>query len=112
MMENSRKSAPIFEQEPPHISYMRDEKFAKVYTSDSTQMTKFDKRCRDFPDMCKCISDDGYSKSYVCNDNGMISARGKKSTRKMTNEQREAARERMVEMQARKKDKINSAPSV
>lgn len=111
MAENSKKSVPIFEQET-HISYMRDEKFAKVYTSDTTQMTKFDKRCRDFPDMWKCVSDDGYSKSYVCNDKSMISARGKKSTRKMTDEQREAARERMAELQAKKNNKINSVSSV
>jgi len=32
----------------------------------------------------------------------MISARGKKSTRKMTDEQREAARERMAELQAKR----------
>lgn len=50
MAENGRKSVPVYEQET-HISYMRDEQFAKVYTSDTTQMTKFDKRCKDFPDM-------------------------------------------------------------
>ena len=47
MAENNRKSVPVYEQET-HISYMRDEQFAKVYTSDTTQMTKFDKRCKDF----------------------------------------------------------------
>ena len=56
--------------------------------------------------------DDGYSKSYICKDKSMISYRGKKSTRKMTDEQREAARERMSELQAKKKDKINSVSSV
>lgn len=91
---------------------MRDEEFAKVYTSDTTQMTKFDKRCRDFPDMWTCVSNDGYSKSYICKDKSMISARGKKSTRKMTDEQREAARGRMSELQAKRQDKINSVSSV
>lgn len=111
MAENGRKSVPVYEQET-HISYMRDEQFAKVYTSDTTQMTKFDKRCKDFPDMWMCVSNDGYSKSYICKDKNMISARGKKSTRKMTDEQREAARERMAELQAKRNSKINSVSSV
>ena len=111
MAENSRKSVPVYERET-HISYMRDEQFAKVYTSDTTQMTKFDKRCKDFPNMWKCVADDGYSKSYICKDKSMISYRGKKSTRKMTDEQREAVRKRLVSLQAEKKDKINSVPSV
>lgn len=110
-METKKKSVPVYEQET-HISYMRDKQFAKVYTSDTTQMTKFDKRCRQFPDMWECVSDDGYSKSYICKDKRMISARGKKSTRKMTDVQREAARERMAGLQAKKKDKINSVTSV
>lgn len=33
-----KKSVPIFELET-HISYMRDESSAKIYTSDSTQIT-------------------------------------------------------------------------
>lgn len=110
-MENNRKSVPIFEQET-HISYMRDEQFAKVYTSDTTQMTKFDKRCKDFPDMWTCVSNDGYSKSYICKDKSMISARGKKSTKKMTDEQREAARVRMAKLQAKRSNKTNSVLSV
>lgn len=112
MAENNRKSVPVYEQET-HIFYMRDELFAKVYTSDTTQMTKFDKRCKDFPDMWKCVADDGYSKSYICNDKNMISARGKKTTRKMTDEQREAARVRMAELHVTKRNnKINSVLSV
>ena len=111
MAENNKKSVPVYEQET-HISYMRDEQFAKVYTSDTTQMTKFDKRCKDFPDMWTCVSNDGYSKSYICKDKSMISARGKKSTRKMTDEQREAARERMSELRTKRNNKIDSVSSV
>lgn len=59
--------------------------------------------------MWTCVSNDGYSKSYICKDKSMISARGKKSTRKMTDEQREAARERMAELQAKRNSKINFA---
>lgn len=87
---------------------MRDEEFAKVYTSDTTQMTKFDKRCKQFPDMWKCVSDDGYSKSYICKDKSMISARGKKATRKLTDDQKEAARVRMAKWKAEKKLEIDS----
>ena len=58
IVENNKRSVPVYEQET-HISYMRDEEFAKVYTSDTTQVTKFDKRCKDFPDMWTCVSDDG-----------------------------------------------------
>lgn len=111
MAGNNKKSVPVYEQET-HISYMRDEQFATVYTSDTTQMTKFDKRCKDFPDMWTCVSNDGYSKSYICKDKSMISARGKKSTRKMTDEQREAARERMSELRTKRNNKIDSVSSV
>lgn len=100
-MDKARKSVPVYEQET-HISYMRDEEFAKVYTSDTTQMTKFDKRCKEFPDMWKCVSDDGYGKSYICKDKSMISARGKKTKRTLTEEQREAARKRLAERRAGK----------
>ena len=113
MAENNKKSVPIYEQET-HISYMRDESFAKVYTSDTTQMTKFDKRCKDFPDMWKCVSDDGYSKSYICKDKNMISYRGKKvtrSNREMTDEQREAIAKRLSEGRAKKNTEIDSDPT-
>lgn len=102
--EVRRKSVPIYEQEA-HISYMRDEQIVKVYTSDTTQMTKFDRRCKDFPDMWQCVSDDGYGKCYICRDKSLISARGKKVKREMTDEQREAAKRRMVEWRANKKNK-------
>ena len=106
-MENKRKSVPIYEQET-HISYMRDEGFAKVYTSDTTQITRYDKLCKRFPDMWRCVSDDGYSKCYICQSKSMISTRGKKIKRKMSDEQREAARERMSKWQAKKNNEIDS----
>ena len=106
MNEEKRKSVPVFEQET-HISYMRDEEFAKVYTSDTTQMTKFDKRCKDFPDMWQCISDDGYSKSYICKDKSMIGARGKK--RKISDKQKEVFSKRMKLLrESQKNNNINS----
>lgn len=50
----SNLSLPIAEQET-HISYMRDEPFALVYTSDTTQMTRLDKLCTNSPDMYSLI---------------------------------------------------------
>ena len=106
MAESNKKSVPVYEQET-HISYMRDEEFAKVYTSDTTQMTKFDKRCKDFPDMWTCVSDDGYSKSYICKDKSMISARGQK--RKISDKQKEAFSKRMKLLrESQKNNNINS----
>ena len=106
MAENGRKSVPVYEQET-HISYMRDEQFAKVYTSDTTQMTKFDKRCKDFPDMWQCVADDGYCKSYICKDKSMISARGQK--RKISDKQKEAFSKRMKLLrEGQKNNNINS----
>lgn len=104
-----RKSVPVFEQET-HISYMRDEEFAKVYTSDTTQMTRYDKLCRQFPDMWECVADDGYSKSYICQDKSMISSRGKK--RKISDAQKEAMGERMRKMQAERKTQIDSVSDI
>ena len=113
MTENNRKSVPVYEQET-HIFYMRDEPFAKVYTSDTTQMTKFNKRCKDFPDMWTCVLNDGYNKSYICKDKNMISYRGKKvtrSNREMTDEQREAIAKRLSEGRAKKNTEIDSDPT-
>lgn len=110
MSEEKRKSVPLFEQET-HISYMRDEQSAKVYTSDTTQMTKFDKRCEQYPDMWQCVSDDGYSKSYICQDKNMISARGKRvvrQKRELTDEEREVLRKRLAEGRAKRNTEINS----
>lgn len=106
MAESNKKSVPVYEQET-HISYMRDELFAKVYTSDTTQMTKYDKLCKQYPDMWPCVSDDGYSKSYMCEDKKMISARGQK--RKISDKQKEAFSKRMKLLREdQKNDNINS----
>lgn len=106
MSENNRKLVPVYEHET-HISYMRDEQFAKVYTSDTTQMTRYDKLCKQYSDMWSCVSDDGYSKSYMCKDKKMISARGQK--RKISDKQKEAFSKRMKLLrEGQKNDNINS----
>jgi len=90
-------SIPIYEQEV-HISFMRDEDFATIYTSDTTYMTKLDKLCKTSPDMYSLIADTGRGKTYRVEDKTLISFRAKK--REMSEEQKIAAGERMREYQA------------
>lgn len=92
-MEVGKNLTVSIEEQETHVSYMRNESFAKVYTSDSTQMTRFDKLCKTNPDMYKLIEDTGRGKSYLISDKGLISFRAKK--REMTEEQKQIAAERM-----------------
>ena len=89
-METIKNLSVGIEEQETHISYMRDESYAKVYTSDSTQMTRLDKLCKTNPDMYKLIEDTGRGKSYLISDKGLISFRAKK--REMTEEQKEKMR--------------------
>lgn len=84
-------SVPLYEQET-HISFMRDEDFARIYTSDSTQITRLDKLCESNPDMYQLERDEKLSRSYICKDKSMISFRSKK--RQISEEQKRAASER------------------
>lgn len=90
-------TVPIFEQEL-HISWMRDEEFATIYTSDTTQMTRLDKLCKTNPDMYSLIANTGRGKTYRVADKGLISFRAKK--REMSDEAKEAASQRFKEMWA------------
>lgn len=94
-------SVSISEQEVC-ISFMRDEDFATIYTSDTTYMTKLDKLCKASPDMYSLIVDTGRGKTYRVEDKTLISFRAKK--REMSEEQKEAASERMKKYQARKRN--------
>lgn len=89
----------ISEQETV-VSYMRDEEFATVYTSDTTQMTRLDKLCRTSPDMYSLIADTGRGKTYKVADKGLVSFRAKK--REMSEEAKEAASQRFKDMWANK----------
>ena len=93
MVEERKILSVGIEEQETHISYMRDESFAKVYTSDSTQMTRLDKLCKTNPDMYKLIENTGRGKSYLISDKGLISFRAKK--REMTEEQKRIAADRM-----------------
>ena len=78
---------PINEQEL-HICAMRDEPFATIYASDSTQITKLDRLCRTSPEMYQLLEDTGVGKKYLLKDKTLISFRSKKSNRILTDEQR------------------------
>ena len=90
---------PVFEQEIC-INAMRDEKFATIYASDSTYITKLDKLCKESPDMYSLIEDTGRGKKYLLKDKTLISFRAKK--RELTDEQKKQAAERMRKYQASK----------
>lgn len=90
---------PVFEQEIC-INAMRDEKFATIYASDSTYITKLDKLCKESPDMYSLIQDTGRGKKYLLKDKTLISFRAKK--RELTDEQKKQAAERMRKYQSSK----------
>jgi hypothetical protein len=79
---------------------MRDEEFATIYTSDTTQMTRLDKLCKTSPDMYSLITSTSYGKTYRVEDKGLISFRAKK--REMSEEAKEAASQRFKDMWASK----------
>lgn len=96
----------LFEQETV-INYQRDDKAATIWTSDRTIMTKLDRLCKEsseYYSLDKVEKDkdgDVVGKFYKLTDKKMISFRGKKTTRVLTDEQRDAMRERLS--QARNK---------
>ena len=50
------------------INAMRDEKFATIYASDSTYITKLDKLCKESPNMYSLIENTGRGKKYLLKD--------------------------------------------
>lgn len=82
------------------INAMRDEKFATIYASDSTYITKLDRLCKESPDMYSLIEDTSRGKKYLLKDKTLISFRAKK--RELTDEQKKQAAERMRKYQANK----------
>lgn len=83
-----------------NILYMRDQDYAEIYTSDSTQMIRLDKLCKKNPGMYSLIADTGRGKTYRVEDKTLISFRAKK--KEMPEEQRLAAGERMKAYHANK----------
>jgi sugar diacid utilization regulator len=100
-MNNNIKLSIQIEEQELHINWMRDEDFAMIYTSDTTQMTRLDKLCENTPNLYELIEDTGRGKRYRCNDKTLISFRSKK--RELTEEQKIKAGERMRKYQESKR---------
>ena len=105
-MEKTKKPYIGLEEQETHISYMRNDGYAEIFTSDSTQMTRLDRLCKTNPDMYSMIREEGWGKTYRCNDKSLISLRSKKRT--VTDEQRQAASERMKKYQTTKQSNLDS----
>lgn len=100
------------DEQETSISYMRDSDQCRIYTSDTTVMTKLDKLVEDEESpLWKLVTEhklkDGtlVAKTYETNKN-LISFRKGISTRNLTDEQRQSRSERMKEYQKNRK-KIN-----
>lgn len=90
-------SLPVSEQECV-ISFMRDEDFATVYTSDSTMITKLDKLCKNSPEYYSLVEKNKYGNRYKIADKSLVSLRQKK--REMSEEMKNAASERFKKLHA------------
>lgn len=103
-MESNKKkySVPINEQET-HISYMRDETFARIYASDSTSITKFNRLCQKNPEMYQLIEEGTMGNIYQCNDKTLISFRSKKKKVNLSEEQKQASVENLKKYREQKK---------
>ena len=93
----SNYSLPVSEQETI-TSYMRDQDFAIVYTSDTTMITKFDKLCKNSPEYYSLIEETKYGKKYKILDKTLVSYRQKK--KEMSEENKNAASERFKKLHA------------
>lgn len=80
----------LYEQETV-INYNREDKNATVYTRDPAVMRKLDQLVISFPEVYKCIGETDIDKTYEMPK----SAVNYRKPRRLSAEQREAARERM-----------------
>lgn len=101
---NLLKSLPVSEQET-QILWMRDEAFADIYTSDTTQMTRLDKLCADKKSSkyYSLIEDTGRGKIYRCADKTLVWG-FRTSKKEMSDEAKQAASDRFKQMWADKRD--------
>lgn len=100
IIEEVKSNSVSIEEQETIIHFMRDEDFATICTSDSTQKTRFDKLCKNSPNMYSLTDDNGRYKTYRLEDKTLISSRSKK--KEMSEEQRQAAGERIRQYQANK----------
>lgn len=99
--EEIKSNSVSIEEQETVIIFMRDENFAKISTSDSTQKTRLDKLCKNSPEYYSLTEDNGRYKMYRVEDKTLISFRAKK--KEISEEQRQAAGERMKKYQASRK---------
>lgn len=96
------------EEQETTIVYSRDGKIAHIYTSDNTALTKIEKLLNAEGSEWKVKqvvrNSDGTPNGYMfeCPKN-LVSLRAKKTAPKMTDEQKEAARQRFASYHLRKK---------
>lgn len=92
----------LYEQETV-INYNREDKNAIVYTRDPAVMRKLDQLVISFPEVYKCIGETDIDKIYEMPK----SAVNYRKPRRLSAEQREAARERAVNLHKREKSYVN-----
>lgn len=93
----------LYEQETV-INYNREDKNATVYTRDPAVMRKLDQLVISFPEVYKCIGETDIDKTYEMPK----SAVNYRKPRRLSAEQREAARERMKRLKG-SIEKLNSS---
>lgn len=91
---------PVEEQETV-ISYIRAEKCAYIYTSDTNVINKLDKLCETLPGYYKFLRAETVqgqivAKDYILTDKKMVKLRSTKRT--MTEEQKQIAADRLKQM--------------
>ncbi len=91
------------EEQETIIHFMRNDGYATIYTTDRTTMTKLDKLCEQSPEFYKLTKEDAIKgevcgKTYRLTDKTLVSFRSKKKEVRFTDEQREASRQRMLNM--------------
>ena len=102
--EEKRPTTLSVAEQETYIHFMRDEPFATIYTSDSTQMTKLDKLCVDSKSSkyYSVIKETTVGKTYRCTDKSLVWG-FRTAKKEMSEEQRKAAGERMKKYQENKK---------
>lgn len=104
---------PVNEQETV-ITFSRDSNEATIYTSDTTVMTKLDNLCDSSDeweltgtDRAK-LTGDVLAKNYRVKNKSLVSFRTRKTKREMTDEQREAAAERLRKARGKKNEEVQN----
>ena len=85
------------------INAMRDEKFATIYCSDRTWITKMDKLVEKSPALFELIAETDYGKTYKF-PKRLISIRSSIVTREMTDEQKQLAADRLRNAREQKRN--------